>query len=848
MAISKDLETQILKIVAGLFNAAPGGTNLTELANLVEGGMSISQLSDALAANALFTKGIMAGKVTTDEQVAVLMDHFGVVADSDPASAGSQAEAYFTQQIENHAGFGKIVYDAVTFLASTTDTAFTAAATLLANKALVAAAYSRANSSSDLTTLQNVLSTVTGTAPYTDDDINAVLEGSGSTGQTYTLTTSIDVLTGTTGNDAFIGDAGTVSAADQINGGAGKDTLTVYTAASVDDIGATTAVENLALINSTAGFDTSSSSATAITFDNATTAQTYTVGSGVSSTIKNMANAESITITNSASATSGNLTFDAMGTTADVTVNYDGAALTAVNVAATGHASFVALASTGSIATVNVTGSQDLQLTLTGETTVTTLNASALTGGLTSDLGASASNTTVTTGSGDDTITAVAAVNYSITLGAGDDTLITADAAGETTTADTLAGGDGTDTLGIASAEAVGLDDDDVADNAVLAKITGFEQLRITDALGGDLAIDNLGYNYIQFANNAIAADRTITGFSSGATVEFRGANNAGNDYIIGMTGATGAGTNSDTLNVNLNADLTANDTSYTALLDLEGINIINVAANDRDTSTDPDTDSDGQEGYVIDLAGGTAGHSANISTVNISGAQQVSYTVNAATTALSTVNASTATGNIIVDASAFAGTQGITITTNSGIDTLTGSTLADIISAGAGDDDITGGTGADSLTGGDGADTFNFDETADFTAATAATLATNADVITDFTKASDILSLTGGANWSIVAGGSGGAGQAVLNAEGIATSFNAADDTLAERITAVESAIATGAAAAGQYAVFEFGSDSYVFVSEGTDGVGAGDMLVKLTGVTGLTDSTISTTDLIIG
>ncbi|WP_293006406.1 calcium-binding protein [Nitrosomonas sp.] len=847
MAITSTQQTEILKIVAGLFNAAPGSTYLTILANYVENGGSGSQLADELAVLPLFTNDIMGGKVTTASQVAVLMDNFGLTADGVEGSAASQAEDYFTTQIDAGVGFGRIVFDAVTFLSNDPPEEFTEAATLLANKALVAETFSSTTPSTDLTSLQNVLRNVEGTAPYTQADVDQVLAESGSNGQVFAFTTGIDILNGTTGDDGFIGDADTVSAADQINGGAGTDTLTVFAAAALDDIGATTSVENLTLVNSPTGFDTSSSSATKVTLDNASTAQTYVVGAGVSTAIKNMADGEAITITNDAAATSGNLSVSGLGTTANVSVNYNGAALTTVNLAAIGSASFAALSSSGSVATVNVTGNQDLQLSLTGETTVTTLAASALTGNLTADLGASAGNTTVTTGSGDDTITAVAAVNYTIDLGAGDDTLITANAAGETTTADTLTGGEGTDTLGIASAEAALLDDGDAPDTAVLAKITGFEQLRITDALGANLEIDNLGYNYIQFAVNAIGADRTITGFSSDATLEFQSASNTGNDYIIGMTGATGAGTNDDTLNVMLNADLTANDTSYTVQLDLEGINIVNVVASDSNTDTDPDTDADGNEGYVINLAGGTAGHSANISTVNISGEQQVSYTVNAATTALSEVDASTTTGNVIVNAAAFAGTQGVTITTNSGTDTLTGTIFGDIISAGAGDDSITGGTGADALTGGDGADTFNFDETADFTAATANALGNNADSITDFAVGSDILALTGGANWSIVAGGSGNAGVASIGAEGVVTAFNAADDTLAERITAVEAAIQTGAAAAGQFAIFELGADSYVFVSEGTDGVGAGDMLIKLTGVVGLSDSTIATTDLTI-
>ena len=38
--------------------------------------------------------------------------------------------------------------------------------------------------------------------------------------------------------------------------------------------------------------------------------------------------------------------------------------------------------------------------------------------------------------------------------------------------------------------------------------------------------------------------------------------------------------------------------------------------------------------------------------------------------------------------------------------------------------------------------------------------------------------------------------------------------------------------AAAGQAAIFKSGTDSYVFISDGTDGIGANDVLIKLAGV----------------
>lgn len=261
MAITIPQQTEILKVVAGLFNAAPGGSNLTELAKIIEGGATGSQLADALAANTLFTNGILAGKVTVESQVSVLMNNFGLVADdSDPSSAGSQAHAYFQQQIEANVGFGQIVYNAITFLSTTTDPAFLTAKTLLDNKALVAAAYSEKTSSSDLSTLQKVLSNVTGTAPYTAADVEAILVGLTPTGgETFTLTTGVDsgsAFTGGSGNDTFNGTTGatTLTALDNLDGGTGTDTLNYIQTAAIA-VPSSVSLKNIEALNFTSGAD-----------------------------------------------------------------------------------------------------------------------------------------------------------------------------------------------------------------------------------------------------------------------------------------------------------------------------------------------------------------------------------------------------------------------------------------------------------------------------------------------------------------------------------------------------------------------------------------------------------------
>lgn len=52
----------------------------------------------------------MGGKVTTDEQVEVLMNNFGLTSGNSALRAVAQAEAFFTAQIDVGVGFGAIIY------------------------------------------------------------------------------------------------------------------------------------------------------------------------------------------------------------------------------------------------------------------------------------------------------------------------------------------------------------------------------------------------------------------------------------------------------------------------------------------------------------------------------------------------------------------------------------------------------------------------------------------------------------------------------------------------------------------------------------------------------------------
>lgn len=183
-------QTQILKVVAGMFNAVPGKELLGVMNDFVAAN-DVQSLAVALAATPLFESAIVGGDDAAD--VAALMSNFGFVADSDPASAGSLAQKYISDRVAAGDDFGVIAYNIVTFLSSDSVPAiFTEAATLLSNKAAVSAAYSASFPSSDLGTLQSVLVSVDGSRAITQAEIDQILAKFNT--NAVTLTSGIDIV------------------------------------------------------------------------------------------------------------------------------------------------------------------------------------------------------------------------------------------------------------------------------------------------------------------------------------------------------------------------------------------------------------------------------------------------------------------------------------------------------------------------------------------------------------------------------------------------------------------------------------------------------------------------------
>ena len=136
------------------------------------------------------------------------------------------------------------------------------------------------------------------------------------------LTSNIDNVTGTSGNDTIIGDNGTISAADQVTGGAGTDTLKIYSAGTTI-LPNISGVENV-YIKDTNGMDdlniSSVAGLTSLEFDSTATGDavttTLTLAAGQSLTLTRVTDGSAGT-----DGASGDLAVAAASTVTEHTIN-----------------------------------------------------------------------------------------------------------------------------------------------------------------------------------------------------------------------------------------------------------------------------------------------------------------------------------------------------------------------------------------------------------------------------------------------------------------------------------------------------------------------------------------------
>lgn len=320
----------------------------------------------------------------------------------------------------------------------------------------------------------------------------------GVIGQTLALTTGIDLVTGTANDDSIIGSvAGTVTltAGDQINGGAGTDTLKVYGAGALPTGITLTSIEKIYLNGTNAGADISSyTSVTSLEVDTPAAGYTFTVGANQAVALTNIG-AVTTTIAGN-TPTSQTLTVNKLATGG--TVDLSGTALTTLNLIGSTAASTFTLTNTGAkLATLNVSGSQNLTITesLNG---LKTINASTATGAVNVD----ASGATI-------------ASTFAFTGGSGNDTIKFADNALGTTSfvGSQLDGGAGT-------ADKIGLLDTALtaAEYTALAAAKNFEVIGLNAAITVDASQISAYKVYSLDTNAAQIINKTVAGTTVNVT------------------------------------------------------------------------------------------------------------------------------------------------------------------------------------------------------------------------------------------------------------------------------------------------------------------------------------------
>ena len=532
------------------------------------------------------------------------------------------------------------------------------------------------------------------------------------------LTDGVDALTGTAGNDTFIGDSDTISAADNIEGGTGTDRANLFLDGADESLNAVS-VEQLFIQASNAG-------------------RVFTAANVSGATeVWNNASSSDLTVSSlSEIATVGAIGGDGTDT---YSVEFADALASGVadslDVALTDDADLAALAVGGATAanefeTINVSNSGDSAL---GDLTdsqgtdlagLETLNISGegsleitaqLGDGqdLTVDASSGSVDTELTLGAGDDTFTGGAG-DDDVTIGAGDDTFTggegddTVSFAGNLTDDDSADGGEGTDTVGLTEGG-----DLTTATGAVL---TNFETLDIGGAdnqsAGAAFDLDNLdGITTLQVsaALNGVGAGVTteVDNLDEGASILLNAAvgDEAADTLAVTQSGA-GAGSPNDTIDVAIEGAAAIDTTGVLSIADVETVNL----SSSKLTAT------------------GTVGHTV----ANLTAEQATSVVVQDGTANL-TIEETGTESLVLFDATN--ATQDVSLTTT---DDLSGVTGGQAFKFGSGDDtlNVSGATLTDStiIEGGDGNDTITVgaDATKETFVYTAASNATIEDATAD--------------------------------------------------------------------------------------------------------------------
>jgi len=595
---------------------------------------------------------------------------------------------------------GEVIADILNLFAGlASDATFGAAATAWNTKVAAAAVY-------------------TGT---TDVAIGTVL----SSAKVFALTTNTDSgasFTGGAADDTFnadlsTGGANTLNALDRLNGGDGADTLNAVLAANVTPASITNieaivvtglgGARTLGLANATGVTSVTASGSTggALTVSG--------IAAGAALAVQSQAVGADFQYASTTGVQSATLSVSAVTGGAPITV--DGVETIAVT--ATGAASTYQLAA-DAVTALSFGGSSNQTVTLADMSAVSRFDASAATGNVNltvinqSGLPGT-TKLTVSGGSGNDTllVSAHTQSDIAVNAGAGDDTITHTAIA----LADTVDGGDGTDTLSTNSTQANLLD----AAKPTTYTITNVETLSISDQLAaGTLTTQNLAtsLNKVVLANSAadtplLEGPETVVGGAGAFTLDLGSANAANTARVLGAALTltdTGSAT-TDSVSIVNKSTVT---TSGLALDVLDGQNITSTGYESVSINTGAASGGARQDIGTLTITPDST--SADVS-LTLTGANNIDInSVTTSSTGLLTIDASglaaQATGTVTFDLATTSQATGgkANISGSAGDDSIVVGDFASTVMGGAGKDTLTGGSAADNLQGGDGSDTLS--------------------------------------------------------------------------------------------------------------------------------------------
>ena len=554
-------QKELIALTTMMFNAPPGAEYLAEYEGYLDQGLSIAQVAVNLAATDTFNSQF-AGMNSDDAKINMVLEWFGIDTDS---LAYQESFNFFTESLAAGRNPGEVLADAAEFLATTEDETFSEASATFRNKVETGVKHSieLGLPSGNLDVLKNAIVNVTSDtqsvaiATQALNDEATLNDGGEVEGQTLTLTTAVDNLLGSDGNDIFTGTRGdgagpyTFNIGDILDGLGGTDTLNITTGAeaSTPSDALWTGISNFEKVIFKSFGNGAQSITTGDNFQAAFGVQ------GVDVTAKTLLGA--IDLTMASFTGTADITTITEGAGAHSIVTGSGVSTVNATGISAGAQTINGAGMTTVTATINGAGNQVIGTTQGGNLVsvkATILAAGDQTIASTSDsnvtvvASAAAGAQTVTTAGGNDSITTIGTAGNAgtISTGAGNDTIV----AGLTTAlitggtgSDTMTGGGGVDTFAFgADGSVIGTDRDIITDfNTAGADILSFsgETIVLTadsSALVAGENVQTFSGGLITFAATDDTLDKKVIAIQADAELDVAGSVgmfiDSGNTYV----------------------------------------------------------------------------------------------------------------------------------------------------------------------------------------------------------------------------------------------------------------------------------------------------------------------------